>query len=97
MTLQHIGTKLNCNRGLTEKIGIIGIYLSRCKLIIIIAIDVPDTSSNPDERTFNITALLPLNRPARRITTVPGVMEDLILGGFRTGVGPFFTTTSSAG
>jgi hypothetical protein len=38
---------------------------------------LPVTRSNPDGSCFKNTTLLPLNLPARRISTVPGVMLAL--------------------
>jgi hypothetical protein len=60
-------------------------------------VNVPETNNKPDERTFKTTTRFPRNRPANKMTTVPGVMADLILGAFLTGLGPFLKTTSSAG
>jgi hypothetical protein len=57
----------------------------------------PETSRRPEVNFFRNTTLFPLNLPARRINTVPGVMDALILGAFLTGAGPFCLTTSSAG
>jgi hypothetical protein len=38
---------------------------------------LPVTRSNPDGSCFKNTTRLPLNLPARRISTVPGVMLAL--------------------
>lgn len=64
---------------------------------IIISLISPDTSKRPDVNCFRNTTRFPLNLPANKINTVPGVIVDLSLGALRTGVGPFFNTTSSAG
>lgn len=42
----------------------------------------PVTSSSPDSSCFRNTTRFPLNRPARRMSTVPGVMVDLFRGAF---------------
>jgi hypothetical protein len=39
--------------------------------------NLPVTRSNPDGSCFRNTTLFPLNLPARRIRTVPGVMLAL--------------------
>ena len=49
---------------------------------------LPVTSNNPDVNCFKKTTRLPLNRPANKISTVPGVIVFLSFGGFRTGLGP---------
>ena len=58
---------------------------------------LPETRRRPEVKAFKKTTRFPLNLPASKIRTVPGVIDDLTLGGFLTGVGPFFRTTSSAG
>ena len=58
---------------------------------------MPVTSNNPEDNCLRNTTLLPRNRPANRMRIVPGVIDARNLGGLRTGIGPFFNTTSSAG
>ena len=58
---------------------------------------LPATSNKPEARALRTTTRFPKNLPANKITTVPGVMVDLILVGFLTGFGPFLAWTSSAG
>ena len=41
----------------------------------------PETKIKPDSNAFKQTTRFPLNRPARRIRTVPGVIDLRILGG----------------
>jgi hypothetical protein len=41
----------------------------------------PETKIRPDSNAFKQTTRFPLNRPARRIRTVPGVIDLRILGG----------------
>ena len=41
----------------------------------------PDTKRRPDSRAFKQTTRFPRNRPARRIRTVPGVIDLRIRGG----------------
>jgi hypothetical protein len=50
---------------------------------------LPATSNKPEARALRTTTRFPKNLPANKITTVPGVMVDLILVGFLTGFGPF--------
>ena len=52
--------------------------------------NLPETSNKPEERAFKQTTRLPWKRPANKIRTVPGVMEDLTLGALRTGEGPLW-------
>jgi len=59
--------------------------------------NLPEIRRRPDERALRHTTLFPLNLPARRISTVPGVIEERTLGALRTGVGPLEVTWSSAG
>lgn len=59
--------------------------------------NVPETNNNPEARVFKTTTRFPRNRPDNKMTTVPGVMEALILVACLTGLGPFLKTTSSAG
>ena len=44
----------------------------------------PVTSRRPDGSCLRKTTRLPLKRPARRMRTVPGVMDSLSLAGLAT-------------
>ena len=57
----------------------------------------PLTRRRPDLRTLRRTTRLPRKRPARRMSTVPGVSDARVFCGFCTWAGPFFATTSYAG
>lgn len=59
--------------------------------------NLPETRRRPDDNCLRKTTRFPRNRPASKINTVPAVIFFRSLGGFRTGVGPFFGTASSAG